>query len=363
MGPKQTRALGPIPLDILTHAGKVDCIYIDPPYNTGARDWKYDNHYVDSEDGYRHSKWLAFMQRRLLLAKQLLNPDNSVLIVTIDEKEYLRLGLLLQQVFPSAKVQMVTIVINPLGQARRQELARVEEYAFFVFVGSACPVPSMDDFLSVEDVPTRSQVRWEWLLRGGTNSRRQDRPNLFYPIFVDPIAKVVAEVGDSLSLHADRNSVPVKLGLVTVWPLRTTGEEGNWRASAAYLRDLLAAGHAKVGAHDRQNDRWSVLYLGRAQIGRIGSGEINVLGCDDQGAVILQSSGRERQVVKTVWNRQTHRAGEHGSLLTKRLLGGRAFPFPKSLYAVEDAVRVAVGDKPDAVILDFFAGSGTTAHG
>ena len=77
-----------------THAGRVDCIYIDPPYNSGARDWKYDNDYVDAEDAYRHSKWLAFMERRLKLAKQLLNPDDSVLIVTIDEKEYLRLGLL-----------------------------------------------------------------------------------------------------------------------------------------------------------------------------------------------------------------------------------------------------------------------------
>ncbi len=78
-----------------THAGKVDCIYIDPPYNSGARDWKYDNNYVDDTDAYRHSKWLAFMVRRLLLAKELLNPDNSVLIVTIDEKEVHRLGLLL----------------------------------------------------------------------------------------------------------------------------------------------------------------------------------------------------------------------------------------------------------------------------
>jgi adenine-specific DNA-methyltransferase len=76
-----------------THAGKVDCIYIDPPYNTGERDWKYGNDYVDKDDAYRHSKWLAFMERRLRLAKQLLNPDDSALIVTIDEKEYLRLGL------------------------------------------------------------------------------------------------------------------------------------------------------------------------------------------------------------------------------------------------------------------------------
>ena len=67
------------------YAGKVDCIYIDPPYNTGARDWKYNNDYVDGNDAYRHSKWLSFMERRLKLAKNLLNPRDSVLIVTIDE--------------------------------------------------------------------------------------------------------------------------------------------------------------------------------------------------------------------------------------------------------------------------------------
>ena len=79
------------------YAGKVDCIYIDPPYNTGARDWKYNNDYVDSSDAYRHSKWLSFMEKRLKLAKKLLNPKNSVMIVTIDEKEYLHLGCLLEE--------------------------------------------------------------------------------------------------------------------------------------------------------------------------------------------------------------------------------------------------------------------------
>ena len=88
---------------LFTHRGKVDAIYIDPPYNSGARDWKYNNDFVEGDDLYRHSKWLAFMERRLLLAKELLNPDDSVLIVTIDEREYLRLGLLLEQTFPEAR--------------------------------------------------------------------------------------------------------------------------------------------------------------------------------------------------------------------------------------------------------------------
>ena len=90
------------------YAGKVDCIYIDPPYNTGARDWKYNNDYVDGSDEYRHSKWLSFMKKRLEIAKRLLNPADSVLIVTIDEKEYLHLGCLLEEMFSEANVQMVS---------------------------------------------------------------------------------------------------------------------------------------------------------------------------------------------------------------------------------------------------------------
>ena len=103
------------------YAGKVDCIYIDPPYNTGARDWKYNNDYVDGNDSYRHSKWLSMMEKRLRIAKKLLNPKDSVLIVTIDEKEYLHLGCLLEEMFPEARMQMISSVINPKGNRRDNE--------------------------------------------------------------------------------------------------------------------------------------------------------------------------------------------------------------------------------------------------
>jgi adenine-specific DNA-methyltransferase len=124
-----------------THAGKVDCIYIDPPYNSGARDWKYNNDYVDDSDAYRHSKWLAFMERRLKLTKELLNPYDSVLIVTIDEKEYLRLGLLLEQTFAGSAMQMASIVTNPSGSVRPGRLTRTDEYAYFVFIGDGHLTP------------------------------------------------------------------------------------------------------------------------------------------------------------------------------------------------------------------------------
>ena len=125
-------------LDYL-YAGQVDCIYIDPPYNTGARDWKYNNDYVDGNDGWRHSKWLAFMEKRLKLAKRLLNPNNPVLIVTIDEKEYLRLGLLLEELFADCRIQMISTMINPASVARAGAFGRNDEYIFFVTMGAATP--------------------------------------------------------------------------------------------------------------------------------------------------------------------------------------------------------------------------------
>ena len=117
------------------YAGKVDCIYIDPPYNTGAKDWKYNNDYVDSSDVYRHSKWLSMMEKRLRLAKKLLNPADSVLIVTIDEKEYLHLGCLLEELFPDANTQMISSLIAQKGVARENSFYRTNEYIFFVQLG------------------------------------------------------------------------------------------------------------------------------------------------------------------------------------------------------------------------------------
>ncbi len=112
------------------YAGKVDCIYIDPPYNTGAKDWKYNNDYVDGSDTYRHSKWLSMMEKRLRLAKKLLNPAKSVLIVTIDEKEYLHLGCLLEEMFQDANIQMISSAINGKGVSRGSEFFRVNEYLY-----------------------------------------------------------------------------------------------------------------------------------------------------------------------------------------------------------------------------------------
>lgn len=358
------------------YAGKVDCIYIDPPYNTGARDWKYNNDYVDGSDAYRHSKWLAFMERRLKLAKQLLNPNDSVLIVTIDEKEYLRLGLLLEQVFPEAHIQMVSIVINPNGVARDKEMYRLEEYAFYVYVGDAGP-SMLEDSLFTSDINQRKEiaddaisrskrgVRWEWLMRGGSNSDRLHSPGCFYPVYIDPKKKRIVEVGDSLPIDQHPSSEFDKEGLFTAWPIaRGTGAEKVWQMNPGNLRKLVVQGLAKVGAYDRKRNRYSILYLGKKQRERIERGEILIVGRDDNNIVELEES-EEQQILKapkTIWNRQAHNAGEYGSRLVRAMLPQRVFPYPKSLYAVEDALKTVTKDKRDALIVDFFSGSGTTAH-
>jgi len=349
---------------LYSHEGKVDAIYIDPPYNSGARDWKYNNDFVDGDDLYRHSKWLAFMERRLLLAKKLLKPSDSVLIVTIDEREIHRLGLLIEQIFPEANTQMVTIVINHRGVARNREFTRVEEYAFFVFVGSAGPALTNDDLLTGDpDAADGDEaVRWERLIKGSNEARRQNRPNLFYPVFIDPADKRIVEVGAALPADAPRNSVRAPRGLVAVWPLSRDGAEKRWQLAPETLKSLAAQGMAKVGAYDRRNDHWSILYLNRGQVERIERGEIAVTGRDVNGVLELEQVARPRRAGMTVWNRAKHNAGYYGSGMLTALIPDRKFPFPKSLYAVEDTLRFAVANKPHAIVLDFFAGSGTTAH-
>ena len=111
------------------YRGRFDCIYLDPPYNTGNSDWQYNNRYIDDNDRWRHSKWLSFMERRLEIAKDLLKPD-GVLVVTIDEHEVHHLGVLLEQIFTGYLQYTVTIVHNPKGTGK-VNFSRVNEYAIY----------------------------------------------------------------------------------------------------------------------------------------------------------------------------------------------------------------------------------------
>ena len=337
-----------------THRGKVDAIYIDPPYNTGAKDWKYNNDYVEGDDLYRHSKWLAMMERRLLVAKELLNPTDSVLIVTIDEKEYLRLGLLLEQVFESSRVQMVSITISPRSTSRANEFSRVDEYAFFVFVGGV-------EIGSGERSGEDAEVRWLYLRRTQRSLVRGSRPRQFYPVYVDRDSEKIVRIGDPLSMEDRIEDVPAVKGATPVFPIAPDGTPLIWGLTGPSLQQALDGGYVRVTAGN-EHQPYTIAYLSTEDIKRVERGEYRVSGARPDGSKVVVIPGGKANRPSTVWREARHDAGAYGTSMLRALIPGRSFPFPKSLYAVEDTLRLFVASKPDAVILDFFSGSGTTAH-
>ncbi|NVO12398.1 MAG: hypothetical protein HXX10_00010 [Rhodoplanes sp.] len=363
---------------------QVDVIYIDPPYNSGARDWKYNNDYVDQADSFRHSKWLAMMKKRLLLAKRLLKSD-GVLIITIDENELHHLGMLLEDVIGSHLRRMVTIVINPKG-AGRYNFARMEEHAVFCIPSSNQSVVNANFLRDLARIGVTEEVIAEeqdedqeeeedededegtseaddksteveisalradlpfppedielWTLRharrrGNQSSYRHQRWRQFYPIFIDPETRTVKDVGDPIPLGQDP-SFANRNGYTAIWPIDADGNQRCWRFSSPSMRAALSEKRVAVGRKNQVTGSWTINVWYRKT---------------------------NTKLVKTVWWHSRHDAGTHGTSMLHQLLGRRdAFPFAKSLYAVRDTLLTVIGDRPNALVLDFFAGSGTTLH-
>lgn len=360
------------------HEGEVDCIYLDPPYNTGARDWKYNNRIVDAKDEWRHSKWLSMMDRRLRLAKRLLRPD-GVLIVTIDEHEVHHLGVLLESIFPNYLRHMVTIIINPKGTGKLN-FGRVDEYAIFCVpnigrsiilgaskAGIAGLLDAAEADLSDEEedddaesengddedgeeidevadeewphpFPRKEMDMWELRharRRGSESGYRHQRPNQFYPIYIDPTNRKVISVGDSLPLDAEPPAKPKK-GQVAIWPIDKEGNHRVWRYIPASMRELVNQKRLVLGKYNKAQNSWTLNYWVRKTA---------------------------TKKLKTVWTDNLYDAGTHGTTLLHSILGKRGvFPFPKSVYAVRDCLAAVVRNRPNALIVDFFGGSGTTLH-
>lgn len=344
-----------------THRGKFDAIYIDPPYNSGSKDWKYNNDYVDNKDSYRHSKWLAFMERRLKIAKDLLNPDGAVLIVSIDANEYLRLGLLLEQIFPEVKgqdasMQMISSVVNGGGISKGTEFSRIDEYIFFLWYGN------MEISGSLEKSATK-EVHWH-SLRRTINTRDTGSGNQFYPIYVNRESGLIEDLGSPLPNDAPRTDAPDREGCVSVFPVQDDGTEMMWALTPGSLRDLMDKHYVKIGKY-RQNSKqpYVIRYFQKGVIEAIDRDEIEIIDhCPHDGSVIARYKEAKGIIPKTLWNFRLHNAGSHGTRMNKALLPDRKFPYPKSVYAVEDCLRIFIENMPDAKVLDFFAGSGTTCH-
>ena len=339
---------------IYLYAEKVDCIYIDPPYNTGAKDWKYNNDYVDSNDQYRHSKWLSMMEKRLKLAKKLLNPKDSVLIVTIDEKEYLHLGCLLEEMFPEAKIQMVSAAINGKGVARGGEFSRVNEYIYILRIGN-CQVSELalsDEWLGNVKTSTTKQVRWGSLMRSGTGALRKDSPGCFYPIFISKDKSTFCGAGDVLPIGANRNTVKAPENAIALFPVHDDGVEGRWQYSRDKYLDIQAKGYVRISKQTRGGKEATLRYISEGWQKRVENGEIKILGKAEDGSLIFDACEyRQKYIPSNQWWIPAHDATEFGSKLIQKIIGKR-FSFPKSLYVEYDTIRFFVSNKPNALILD-----------
>ncbi len=294
-----------------THERTVDVIYIDPPYNTGAKDWKYNNNYVDENDPYRHSKWLSMISKRLRLAKSLLK-KNGVLVVTIDDHELFGLLGLLEGL--NAKpLGRVAICIKPEGRRQSNYIMEAHEYALFVTWGN----PSMrglnvDFGLDFPEQDEKSKFRWEGLMR--RDAPREDRgSDYWYAFYAQEDGKVSVE--------------PINGG-IEVWPINTKGIERVWLWDKQRASEKLSELQAVI-----RKGKPTVYYKRREQ-------------------------GRVKPT--SFWYGSKYNANAYGTRLLTSILPDNDFDYPKSLYSVLDCIDLFL--PPNGIVLDFFAGSGTTGH-
>jgi adenine-specific DNA-methyltransferase len=314
------------------YAGQVDCIYIDPPYNTGARDWKYNNDYVDANDRWRHSKWLAMMRRRLVLAKSLLTTD-GILIVAIDDNELYHLGCLLGDVFSDYSQFIVVIEHNRRGR-RGKNFAKTNEFAIYL-------VPDGQEVIAEDYSFGELGGEVRNLRRTGSGSRRHERWRKFYPVYVDVNNGQVLMAGDPLPLESSRftvvpgdvqNQFP-ESSVSIVWPVDEDNIEKNWHYGIERTREEIGAGRLQLRIQDYGPQ------------------------------VYYQLRQKESKKYKTVWSDSRYDGSTHGTELVNSILGAtKSFDYPKSLYAVVECLKTALYHKKNALVLDFFAGSGTTQH-
>lgn len=262
----------------------VDCIYIDPPYNTGARDWKYNNNFVDNNDTWRHSKWLSFMEKRLRLARRILK-DDGILVISIDENEHAHLVMLLEQphLFPRHHATSVAIVHNPRG-VQGDNFSYTNDFAVFV-------IPEKQKLIAqriIEEEEQESSNLRNW---GGESERRYAK-NCFYPIHVND-GKIVGfgDVPDE-SFHPAGDVVERDDGISEVWPIDKNGVERKWR----YSRDSVV----------------QVQHL------------LSVKKTGDKTQIqITKNFGAYR----TVWQGKLHDASTHGTQLLAKFIGKGKFPW------------------------------------
>lgn len=295
------------------YEGKVKCIYIDPPYNTGG-----DSNIFSYNNTYNHSTWLTFIKNRLELSRRILCNDGFI-IIAIDHAELFYLGVLADEIFGRENfISIITVQHNPKGRNQSKFFsanseflliyAKEKELANFYQVAISDAVKA-----TFTEKDEKGLYRWEPYIRARTVWSRSSRPENWYPIYVSKDLKIISSkfIKDAYELY----------------PVTNTGEFC-WKN----IKETF----------DKLNN------------------ENNFRAINDNGKIILQHKYREQEVLKNVWIDKKYQSEFNGTNLLKDLIGKNNFSYPKSLYAVTDIIKIMSGDKD--IVLDFFGGSGTTAH-
>lgn len=317
---------------------KIKAIYIDPPYNTG-RNLIYPNDYQDGVRAYLevtgqieggakltsnpnaggrfHTNWLSMIYPRLKLARNLLAND-GVLICTIDDNEVSQLGVVLREIFEEGNFDhvCVPVVHNPRG-VQGTNFSYVHEYAYFVFPAGTKAISDR----KIDD----GEVDWSHFRNWGTESERTDAKNCFYPVLVKD--GDIIGFGDVSPDNFHPKQTEIVDGVSYVYPIDKSGVERKWRYARQSVESI-----AKMLRTRKTNYGYEI------------------------------ELGKTFGLWRTVWTDKRYDANEYGTGLVGDLVPGSPFTFPKSLWAVYDSLLAATGDDPDAMVMDFFAGSGTTAH-
>lgn len=296
------------------YEGKVKCIYIDPPYNTNNdtnNTFKYNN-------SFNHSTWLTFMKNRLEEAKKLLIPDEGAMIIAIDENEQAYLGVLLDEVFKEYENHMITIIHNPRG-IQGTNFSYTNEFLYFV-------IPKGKKTIQNRKLEEEEEIEYSPLRNWGSESLRTDAKNCFYPILVKN-GEIIG-FGDVVKndIHPKANET---IGEITyVYPIDTNNVERKWR----YARNSVG----------------EIKHLLRV--------------CDRKDGYIDIQIGKDFGQYKTVWIDKKYDSNAYGKQWLNKIVDDKSFSFPKSIYAVRDAIFSIVANDKKAIVLDFFGGSGTSAE-
>ncbi len=310
------------------YRARTQSIYIDPPYNTDASPIDYKNGFIDSS-------WLSLIAERIRVSRSFLS-TTGVMAIAIDDAENTHLRLFLAETFQDSILGTVAVRSNPSGRPTKQGFSVSHEYTHFVgnsakaVIGRMNPTDEQIARFSEED--SLGMFEWRNLRREGSNSEREARRALFYPLFVTvDTVRVPKMVWDEDSEEWELKEKPRKDEEVA-WPIDDKGNEKTWRWS----HEKVISSMDEIAV---RNDRSGKLYV-----------------------YYKRRPNEEGVVTVTSWFGARYSATEHGTALLKKLFGKSPFKYPKSVHVVADSVYVSGANNVGSLVVDYFGGSGTTAH-